>query len=123
MKALIRLIRPVQEDTLKYSTPITSGATGTALLERPGPLTIVSADDDCDTCFGRGQIFAKPGELVPCPACCGGFTAVAPVLVDLAPLMGIGCLDCMHDCGGLGCGCTCCCSYLPAVSASIRGEA
>lgn len=111
---------------MKYSTPITSGAMGTALLERPGALTIVGADDDCDTCFGRGQIFAKPGELVPCPSCSGGFTATLAALVDAAPLMGVGCLDCMHDCGGSGCGCGCgCCPYphpLPAVAVAIRWE-
>jgi hypothetical protein len=28
-----------------------------------------AASDDCPTCFGVGKIFAKPGEVVPCPTC------------------------------------------------------
>lgn len=111
---------------MKYSTQITGGATGTAVLERPGALTITGADPDCDTCFGRGEIYAKPGVFKPCPTCSGGFTAAASALVDVAPLMVGGCLDCMHDCGGAGCGCGCgCCPYphpLPAVTSTIRGE-
>lgn len=91
-----------------------------AVLDRPS-LVLVSLPRpvhgaSCDVCFGTGQIFAKPGVLVPCPnGCPGGFTAAA-----LAPSAGsvcsVGCLECMHDCGGVGCGCTCCCSYLPAVA-------
>jgi len=96
-----------------------------ALVARPlGHVpTITCVDDNCDTCFGTGEIFAKPGVYKPCPACCGGFTAaaVAPVL-SAGPVGSIGCLECMHDCGGIGCGCTCCCSYEPAVAAAFAGR-
>lgn len=76
--------------------------------------TITGVDDNCDTCFGTGEIYAKPGVFRPCPSCCG-FTQAA-VAVAAGSVLAVGCLECMHDCGGTGCGCTCCCSYLPAVT-------
>lgn len=82
-----------------------------AVLERPDSLTITAVDDDCDTCFGRGEIYAKPGVFKPCPACCGGFTAavvrLAPVVSPATPCPGCGCS--LSTCVPGGCGHSCCC--------------
>lgn len=80
-----------------------------AVLERIARPVIVG--DSCDVCFGRGQIFAKPGVLVPCPNGCGGFTAVvvrlAPVVFPVGPCPGCPCS--LSACTQGGCGHACCC--------------
>lgn len=73
----------------------------------------------CGTCFGTGYVWGTEG-LKPCPNGCpppsnDTESSAAPCQ---GPVLAIGCLECMHDCGGTGCGCTCCCSYLPAVAST-----
>ena len=48
-----------------------------------------------------------------------------PLVTEPAVFRSVGCLECMHDCGGDGCGCGCgCCPYphpLPAVVGTVVG--
>lgn len=96
-----------------------------ATLDRPHAHvpTITGADDNCDTCFGTGEIYAKPGVYKPCPACCGGFTLAARrdvtraaadtvVWFEQVVTAAYACPDCNHL---PGCGCDCCPYPLPAV--------
>jgi hypothetical protein len=93
--------------------------------------TITGVDDNCDTCFGTGEIYAKPGVYKPCPACCGGFTLAARHgatrtatgrvvwFEQLVAVVGT-CQTCGH---ATGCDCDCCRYPLPAAAPQLVGGA
>lgn len=73
-----------------------------------------TAVDSCDKCFGRGKVFAKPGELVPCPNGCppafSGALVSSPAPVRLDPVAACpGCSCSLNTCVRGGCGHSCCC--------------